>query len=74
MSREYRPAARRREEGWLPVSDRIFGHVLGYLEGSRFESRAEPSEAAVHRPLLNPCPPALSIRSFRQGAVSYRPE
>src|SRR5918998_6713678 len=34
------------------MTERIFGHIPGYLEGSRFESRAELSEAGVHRPLV----------------------
>jgi putative restriction endonuclease len=34
------------------VPERIFGHIPGYKEGSRFESRAELSEASVHRPLI----------------------
>lgn len=34
------------------MPERIFGHIPGYPEGSRFESRAELSEAGVHRPLI----------------------
>lgn len=32
------------------MSDRIFGHIPGYPEGSWFSSRAELSQAGVHRP------------------------
>ena len=32
------------------MAGRIFGHVPGYPEGSRFGTRAELSEAGVHRP------------------------
>jgi hypothetical protein len=34
------------------MPDRVFGHIRGYPEGSRFEARAELSEAGVHRPLI----------------------
>jgi putative restriction endonuclease len=34
------------------VPERVFGHIEGHPEGSRFESRAELSEAGVHRPLI----------------------
>jgi putative restriction endonuclease len=34
------------------VTERVFGHIPGYPEGSRFESRAELSEAGVHRPTM----------------------
>jgi hypothetical protein len=34
------------------VPKRVFGHIPGYPEGSRFESRAELSEAGVHRPTM----------------------
>jgi putative restriction endonuclease len=34
------------------VAERVFGHIPGYPEGSRFESRTELSEAGVHRPLI----------------------
>ncbi len=34
------------------MPERIFGHIPGCKEGSRFESRAELSEAGVHRPLI----------------------
>jgi putative restriction endonuclease len=34
------------------LPERIFGHIPGYPEGSRFESRAELSGAGVHRPLI----------------------
>jgi putative restriction endonuclease len=34
------------------VRERIFGHIPGYPEGTRFESRAELSEAGVHRPTM----------------------
>jgi putative restriction endonuclease len=47
------------------VSDRIFGHIPGYPEGSRFESRAELSEAGVHRPTM-----AGISGSEREGADS----
>ena len=32
------------------MAKRVFGDTPGYPEGSRFESRAELSEAGVHRP------------------------
>src|SRR5918998_1598099 len=47
------------------MTERIFGHIPGYLEGSRFESRAELSEAGVHRPLI-----AGISGSEREGADS----
>ena len=34
------------------MAERIFGHVPGYPEGSTFATRAELSEAGVHRPLV----------------------
>lgn len=34
------------------MPDRVFGHTPGYPEGSRFEARAELSEAGVHRTLI----------------------
>ena len=34
------------------MPDRVFGHIPGYSEGSRFEARAEFSEAGVHRTLI----------------------
>jgi putative restriction endonuclease len=34
------------------MAGRIFGHLPGYPEGSRFASRAEPSGAEVHRPTM----------------------
>ena len=34
------------------MPNRIFGHIPGYPEGSGFESRAELSEAGVHRPTV----------------------
>jgi putative restriction endonuclease len=47
------------------VPERVFGHIPGYPEGSRFESRAELSEADVHRPLI-----AGISDSEREGADS----
>jgi putative restriction endonuclease len=47
------------------MPDRVFGHIPGYPEGSRFESRAELSEAGVHRPLI-----AGISGSEREGADS----
>jgi putative restriction endonuclease len=47
------------------VPERLFGHVPGYPEGSRFESRAELSEAGVHRPTV-----AGISGSEREGADS----
>src|SRR5919199_5598738 len=47
------------------VPERVFGHIFGYPEGSRFESRAELSEAGVHRPLV-----AGISGSEREGAGS----
>jgi predicted restriction endonuclease len=34
------------------VPERIFGHIPGYPEGASFASRAELSEAGVHRPTM----------------------
>ena len=34
------------------MPERVFGHIPGYPVGSYFESRAELSEARVHRPLV----------------------
>lgn len=34
------------------MPERVFGHIPGYPEGNRFESRAELSEAGVHRPTV----------------------
>jgi putative restriction endonuclease len=47
------------------VPNRPFGHVPGYPEGSRFESRAELSKAGVHRPTV-----AGISGSEREGADS----
>jgi putative restriction endonuclease len=47
------------------VPKRLFSHVPGYPEGSRFESRAELSEAGVHRPTV-----AGISGSEREGADS----
>ena len=47
------------------MPERVFGHIPGYPEGSRFESRAELSEAVVHRPLV-----AGISGSEREGADS----
>jgi putative restriction endonuclease len=47
------------------MPDRVFGHIPGYPEGSRFEARAELSEASVHRPLI-----AGISGSEREGADS----
>jgi putative restriction endonuclease len=47
------------------MPERVFGHIPGYPEGSRFESRAESSEAGVHRPLI-----AGISGSEREGADS----
>ena len=47
------------------VSGRVFGHIPGHPEGSRFESRAELSEAGVHRPTV-----AGISGSEREGADS----
>ncbi len=47
------------------MPERIFGHIPGYPEGSRFESRAELSEAGVHRPTV-----AGISGSEREGADS----
>lgn len=34
------------------MAQRVFGHIPGYPEGSRFRSRAELSGAGVHRPTM----------------------
>ena len=34
------------------MPERVFGHIPGYPEGERFASRAELSEASVHRPKM----------------------
>ena len=47
------------------MPERVFGHIPGYPEGSRFESRAELSEAGVHRPTM-----AGISGSEREGADS----
>jgi hypothetical protein len=47
------------------MPERVFGHIPGYPEDSRFESRAELSEAGVHRPLI-----AGISGSEREGADS----
>lgn len=47
------------------VSGQVFGHIPGHPEGSRFESRAELSEAGVHRPTV-----AGISGSEREGADS----
>ena len=47
------------------MPERVFGHIPRYPEGSRFESRAELSEAGVHRPLI-----AGISGSEREGADS----
>jgi putative restriction endonuclease len=47
------------------VPERVFGHIPGYPEGSRFESRAELSEAGVHKPTM-----AGISGSEREGADS----
>lgn len=47
------------------MSERVFGHVPGYAVGSRFGSRAELSEAGVHRPRV-----AGISGSVREGADS----
>jgi hypothetical protein len=47
------------------MPERLFGHVPGYPEGSRFESRAELSKAGVHRPTV-----AGISGSEREGADS----
>jgi putative restriction endonuclease len=47
------------------VPERVFGHIPGYPEGCRCESRAELSEAGVHRPLI-----AGISGSEREGADS----
>ena len=47
------------------VPERLFGHVPGYPEASRFKSRAELSKAGVHRPTV-----AGISGSEREGADS----
>jgi len=47
------------------MPERVFGHIEGLPEGKRFESRAELSEAGVHRPLI-----AGISGSEREGADS----
>lgn len=47
------------------LAKRVFGDIPGYPEGSRFESRAELSEAGVHRPIQ-----AGISGSEREGADS----
>jgi putative restriction endonuclease len=47
------------------VPERVFGHIPEYPEGSHFGSRAELSEAGVHRPLV-----AGISGSEREGADS----
>ena len=47
------------------MPERVFGHIPGYPEGSRFESRAELSAAGVHRPTM-----AGISGSEREGADS----
>jgi putative restriction endonuclease len=47
------------------MPNRIFGHIPGHSEGSRFESRAELSEAGVHRATM-----AGISGSEREGADS----
>jgi putative restriction endonuclease len=47
------------------VPGRVFSYIPGYPEGSRFESRAELSEAGVHRPTV-----AGISGSEREGADS----
>jgi putative restriction endonuclease len=47
------------------MPERVFGHIEGHPEGKRFESRAELSEAGVHRPLI-----AGISGSEREGADS----
>ena len=34
------------------MAERTYGHVAGYPQGSTFDSRAELSEAGIHRPLM----------------------
>jgi putative restriction endonuclease len=46
-------------------AERVFGHIPGHKEGNRFESRAELSEAGVHRPVM-----AGISGSEREGADS----
>jgi hypothetical protein len=47
------------------LPERLFGHIPGYPEGSLFESRAELSDAGLHRPLI-----AGISGSEREGADS----
>ena len=47
------------------MPERIFGHILGYPEGSGFGSRTELSEAGLHKPLI-----AGISGSGREGADS----
>ncbi len=47
------------------MAPRVFGHIPGYPEGSRFRSRAELSGAGVHRPTM-----AGVAGSEREGADS----
>ncbi len=47
------------------MTKRIFGHVPGYPEGGRFDSRAELSDVGLHRPLV-----AGIAGSEREGAES----
>lgn len=47
------------------MAQRVFGHIPGYPEGSRFGSRAELSGAGVHRPTM-----AGIAGSEREGADS----
>lgn len=35
------------------MSERVFGHFVGYPEGSKFKSRAELAQTGVHRPLIS---------------------
>ncbi|MDQ3913133.1 MAG: HNH endonuclease [Actinomycetota bacterium] len=47
------------------MPERVFGYIPGYPEGSRFESRAQLSEAGVHKPTM-----AGISGSEREGADS----
>jgi putative restriction endonuclease len=47
------------------MPERVFGHIPGYTVGSRFGSRAELSEAGLHRPTV-----AGISGSEREGADS----
>jgi putative restriction endonuclease len=47
------------------MPERVFGHISGYPVGSRFETRAELSEAGLHRPTV-----AGISGSEREGADS----